>query len=369
MGDAHPRTRVVLFSELPIIRSLSYAFYSGSIPASVTHADTPPGSQIRDTLSMILALVGHRFLIEERAKEELRHKGFQPRDVPWLGNSDEELTPELIASHTQGGLFGPAALVVELSGTKDYKALLEVLNQAQDAIAVVLDAENWTSSEPSSEVTRKKKAQEARTKTYEKLGAELTMLPAPVKGALVKWIADRAKSMKLILEPEAGKALAEIFPDDPPAIASELEKLSILEGKVDAETVRRVVNHLPPTNVFAMLEAAAKRKAGEAANHLERLLDAGEDPFKLMGALIGQYQLNARAFALIQRDPVVRHEEAGKILSVHPFRAQKALEAVRGLSENRIRKDLQKILEADTGMKSGLEPRLTLERLVLELAV
>jgi DNA polymerase III subunit delta len=133
--------------------------------------------------------------------------------------------------------------------------------------------------------------------------------------------------------------------------------------------VRRVVNHLPPTNVFAMLEAAAKRKAGEAADHLERLLDAGEDPFKLMGALIGQYQLNARAFALIQRDPVVRHEEAGKILSVHPFRAQKALEAVRGLSENRIRKDLQKILEADTGMKSGLEPRLTLERLVLELAV
>ena len=42
---------------------------------------------------MILALVGHRFLIEERAKEELKRKGFLPRDVPWLGNSDEELTP------------------------------------------------------------------------------------------------------------------------------------------------------------------------------------------------------------------------------------------------------------------------------------
>jgi DNA polymerase III subunit delta len=233
----------------------------------------------------------------------------------------------------------------------------------------VLDGENWTSGEPSSEVTRKKKSQESRTKTYEKLGAELILLPAPVKGALVKWIGDRAKRMKLSLEGDAGRVLAEIFPDDPPAIASELEKLSVLEGKVDAETVRRVVNHLPPTNVFAVLEAAAKRQPGVAADHLERLLDAGEDPFRLMGALIGQYQLNARAFALLQRDPVVRFEEAGRVLSVHPFRAQKAIEAMRGLSENRVRRDLRRILEADTGMKSGLEPRLTLERLVLELAV
>jgi DNA polymerase III delta subunit len=87
-----------------------------------------------------------------------------------------------------------------------------------------------------------------------------------------------------------------------------------------------------------------------------------------MGAIQGQYQLNARAFALRERDSLITHEEAGKILSVHPFRAQKALEAVRGLSESRLRSNLRAILDADRGMKSGLDPRLTLETLVLELS-
>ena len=315
----------------------------------------------------MIAFVGNHFLIDEAARDELRRQGFSPRDVPWL--EGEEVTPESVGGHLEGGLFGPAAVVVELGGVREYKLVLELIAQAPDAVAVILDAENWTSSEPSAEQTRKRKSQESRVKAYEKAGANVSSLPTPLKGALVKWIGDRAKKLKLKLEPDAARVLAEIFPDDPPAIAGELEKLAVLEGQVDAETVRRVVNHLPPTNVFAVLEAAAKRRANEAADHLSRLLDAGEDPFKLMGALIGQYQLNARAFALQDRDGLVSPDEAGRILSVHPFRAQKALEAVRGLSETRVRRDLERILAADVGMKSGLEPRLTLERLVLELSV
>ncbi len=314
---------------------------------------------------MIFGFVGNRFLIEEAAREALHRQGFSPRDVPWL---DEDLTPELIAPHLEGGLFGPAAVVVDVSGIKDYKPILEALGSNPDAIAVLLDAENWTSAESSAEVTRKRKAQESRVKAYEKAGANVKLLPTPLKGALIKWVSDRAKAMKLKLEPDGIKLLAEIFPDDPPAIAGELEKLSVLEGKVDAQTVQRVVNHLPPTTVFAVLEAAARRKPSEAAEHLSRLMDAGEDAFKLMGAIQGQYQLNARAFALRERDSLITHEEAGKVLSVHPFRAQKALEAVRGLSESRLRLNLRAILDADRGMKSGLDPRLTLETLVLELS-
>ena len=316
---------------------------------------------------MILAFVGNHFLIDELARDTLRHKGFNPRDVPWL--EGEEVTPDAVAGHLEGGLFGPAAVVVELGGVREYKPLVELIGKAPDAVAVILDAENWSSSEPAAEQTRKRKAQESRAKAYEKAGATVSSLPTPQKGALVKWIGDRAKRSKLKLEPDAARVLAEIFPDDPPAIAGELEKLAVLEGTVDADTVRRVVNHLPPTNVFAVLEAAAKRRPAEAADHLSRLLDASEDPFKLMGALIGQYQLNARAYALAERDGFVSPEEAGRILSVHPFRAQKALEAVRGLSEARVRRDLGRILAADVGMKSGLDPRLTLERLVLELSV
>ncbi len=314
----------------------------------------------------MIVLVGNHFLLDETARETLKKRGFQPRDVPWL--EGEEVTEAGITSHLQGGLFGPAALVVNMLGIKEYKPIVELIASAPDAVAIVLDPENWSSVETSSEQTRKKKAQEARAKHYEKIGAELQVLATPLKGALIAWIVARAKKMKLELASDAAKMLSEIFPDDPPAIASELEKLSLLEGKIDAQTVRRVVNHLPPTTIFAVQDAIAAKKPLEASEHLERLLNANEDPFKLLGGIQAQYNLLARAFALRQRDPMLNKDEAGKALSVHPFRAEKALFAAKKLSEAKLKTDLEYLLSADIGMKSGLDPRVTLERLILELS-
>ncbi len=313
-----------------------------------------------------MALVGNTFLIHETARAYLVKRGLTPRDVPWL---DEELNETILSPHLQGGLFGAASVVLDISSTKDYKPIADLLATAPDAIAVLLDNENWTSSESSSEVMRKKKAQEARTKHYEKLGFELQMLPTPTKGALIAWIADRAKKMKLPLEREAIKLLADTFPDELASIASELEKLALLEVQLDVATVAKVVNAVQPTTMFAVTDALMARKPKEAWEHLERLLNTGEDAFKLLGALQGHYGLLARAYALKARDGVVSPKEAAKTLAVHEFRAQKALEATRRYKESTVRREQKLLLEADTGMKSGLEPRLTLERLILELCV
>jgi DNA polymerase III subunit delta len=313
-----------------------------------------------------MALVGNTFLIHETARAYLVKRGLTPRDVPWL---DEELNEAILSPHLQGGLFGAANVVLDISSTKDYKPIADLLATAPDAIAVLLDNENWTSSESSSEVMRKKKAQEARTKYYEKLGFELQILPTPTKGALIAWIADRAKKMKLPLEREAIKLLADTFPDELASIASELEKLALLEVQLDVATVAKVVNAVQPTTMFAVTDALMARKPKEAWEHLERLLNTGEDAFKLLGALQGHYGLLARAYALKARDGVVSPKEAAKTLAVHEFRAQKALEATRKYKESTVRREQKLLLKADTGMKSGLEPRLTLERLILELCV
>ncbi len=315
---------------------------------------------------MALALVGNAFLIHETARAYLVRRGLTPRDVPWL---DEELTESNVSPHLQGGLFGAANLVLDVSSTKDYKPIADLVATAPDAIAVLLDGENWTSTESSSEVMRKKKAQEARAKHYEKLGFELTVLPTPTKGALIAWVADRAKKMKLPLEKDVPKLLADTFPDELAILASELEKLAVLEVKLDVATVAKVINAVQPTTMFVVTDALVARKPKEAWEHLERLLNTGEDAFKLLGALQGHYGLLARAYALKARDGVVSPKEAAKTLAVHEFRAQKALEAVRRYKESTVRREQRLLLEADTGMKSGLEPRLTLERLILELCV
>lgn len=313
---------------------------------------------------MLHAFVGHRFLIEEAVRDHLREAGLEPRGVPRV---DEEVTPERVLENLQGGLFGPASVIVDVEGVKDYKALLEALATAPDAHAVVLDPENWAPDDPASEVTRKRKAQEARARVYEKHGS-IHLIPTPQKGALIRWTERRAQSMGLRLTKDAGEVLSAIFPNDPPAIAGELEKLASLDGPLDADAVRRVVNHLPPTTVFQVLEDAARRRPARAAEHLGRLLDAGEDPFRLMAALVNHYALGARVRGIIDQDPSVRPDEVGRILNIHAFRAEKSMQAVRDLPEPRLRESLGAILEADVSMKSGLDPSLTLERLVLRLA-
>ena len=317
-------------------------------------------------MGVAIALVGNVFLIHEAARERLKREGFDSRDVPWL---EDDVTPDDVAANAQGGLFGRAALVVDVSGVKEYKPIFEEIARAGDALAILLDAENWTSTESGSEVTRKRKAQESRAKAYEKAGLEVIALPTPQKGVLIAWVAARAKQLKLNLEKDVPKLLADTFPDDVASIAGELEKLSIVDVKLDVATVARVVNANPPTTMFAVTDALVARKPVEAWSHLERLLNMGEDPFKLLGALQGHYQLLARAYALRAKDEMVQPRDAAKTLSVHEFRAQKALEAVRRYNEVRVRRELEKLLEADVGMKSGLEPRLTLERLVLELGI
>jgi DNA polymerase III subunit delta len=173
----------------------------------------------------------------------------------------------------------------------------------------------------------------------------------------------------LQLERDVPKLLADTFPDDIASIASELQKLSILETKLDVATVTKVVNAVQPTTMFAVTDALVARKPREAWAHLERLLNTGEDPFKLLGALQGHYQLLARAFALQRRDGLVNAKEAAKTLGVHEFRAQKAIEATRRYKESQLRREIKALLEADVGMKSGMDPQLTMERLILELCV
>ncbi len=318
---------------------------------------------------MLLALVGNSFLIDEAARVALRKNGFEPREVPRL---DEELTAEVLSPHLGGSLFGASAVMIDILASKDYKATLAPLENSPDAFVVLLDAETWL-GEAASDAMRKRKAQEARQKHYqsfEKLGlhVELQLLPTPQKGALLRWIGERAKNKKLKLEPDAAKYLADAFPDDPASIASELEKLALLDTPLNASTVARVVNAQLPTNIFVVLEHMARSKPNEAMAHLNRLLESGEDAFKLMGAISGAYQLQTRAWALRQRDSLLSKDEIAKALSVHPFRAEKALQAVARHDEARVRNELVLLLETEKQMKSGGNPELLLEQLVCRLS-
>ena len=305
---------------------------------------------------MIQALVGNAFLVHEAARARLRGLG----GGPWL---DDDVTPALVVSHLQNGLFGPAILVVDMGEVKDYKAVLASALSASEATVLLVDPEPDANDPESS---RKKIALDFRANEYAKHG-EVLRLQTPARGALNGWIVARAKKMGLTLDRDAAGVLAEAFPNDLAAVVSELNKLVDMPGPLTSVDVASIVNLTPPGNLFTLLDAASAGDALNATRQLKRLLDAGEEPFRVLASLEGAFLLTVRAVGLRELGRL-SDEEAGKRLGTHPFRAKKALAAAAGLNERRAREMSERVLQADVDMKAGLDPRLTLERLVLDLS-
>ncbi|MFC3862033.1 DNA polymerase III subunit delta [Deinococcus antarcticus] len=299
---------------------------------------------------MILAFTGNRFLADETLRDTLSARGLNPRDLPRL--SGEDVTPDNLRPHLSPGLFGDGGVIVDLEGVKPDKALLELLGSAEVTVAVLDESPPAT-----------------RVKQYEKAG-QIVASPAPSKpGDVTGWVVQRAKKQKLPLERDAAAYLAEVFGADLTGIAGELVKLELLDGPFTLEVVRKVVGREPPGDSFAMLGAATAGRAAEAVLQLRRLMLAGEDPFKLMGAIVWQYSLVARMVALLQEEGRVNENTAAQRLGVKPYPAKKALDVARRLNEAKIRAHLGRILDADLAMKRGLDPAVTLERLIVQLSV
>jgi DNA polymerase-3 subunit delta len=298
----------------------------------------------------LIAFTGNRLLAEEALRETLRERGLNPRDLPRFGG--EDVDGPTLEPHLTPGLFGDGGMIVDLAGVKPDKALLELLLGAPVTVAVLDEAPPAT-----------------RTKLYAARGEQVASAapsrPAEVSG----WVTQYARKHKVALDREAAAYLAEVFGADLTGIAGELTKLALLDGPHTREAVQRVVGREPPGDSFAMLGAATAGRPGEAVAQLRRLLASGEDPFKLMGAVVWQYSLVARTVALLQQEGRMNEAAAAQRLGVKPYPAKKALEVARKLNEARIRTHLGRILDADLAMKRGLDPGVTLERLIVQLSV
>lgn len=301
---------------------------------------------------MVLAFSGHAFLAEELARETLLKRGLKLRELPRLGGDD--VKAELVAPLLAPSLFGDAAVLIDLNGVKVPAGLLDLLVRS-GATVVVLDPAPTA----------------ARLKVYEAQG-EHHAAPAPVKvGDVAGWAAKRAQGMRLKLDRDAALYLAEVFGGDVAGIVAELNKLELItdHGPLSREAVSRVVGLEAPGDSFAMLGAATSGRPAEALGQLRRLLGSGEDPFKLLGAVVWQYSLVARAVALLQGGERVTEALAAQRLNVRPYPAKKALEVARRLNEAKIRAHLGRILEADQAMKRGLDPAAVMERLMVQLSL
>jgi DNA polymerase-3 subunit delta len=203
-----------------------------------------------------------------------------------------------------------------------------------------------------------------------KNSGEVHTFDLPTGKALVRWLVGHAKKVDLDLPEDVAEDLANRCSGDKMRLLQETEKLALYVGDGTA-THDDVAVLCPPdvqSNIFAFVDSLAAGERDRALALLEDLIRAGEPPLRLTFMIRRQFQLVARARALLDRG--TPHKELSSKLKVPPFVAHKLEEQGRKLDEEDLERAMARIQDLEGGLKGGsyLSDELQVELAVLGLS-
>ena len=222
----------------------------------------------------------------------------------------------------------------------------------------------------------------SNTRLYKSVDASETALAidcgALSESAIPKWLVGWAKSEhKTTCETAAAELLVDLVGTELGLLDQELAKLALSvppNEKLTATLVQEQVGSWRTRTTWEMLDLALAGNVPEAIRQLDMLLQAGENPVGVLAQIAYTLRRLAAATQLI-----LDAEKQGKRLAlpvaleqagVKKFVIQKSEEQLKKLGRHRGAKMLAWLLQADLDFKgdSRIDPRLTLERLIVRVA-
>lgn len=184
------------------------------------------------------------------------------------------------------------------------------------------------------------------------------------------WLGRRATHLGVALEPSAAAELARAVGADLERADQELEKLAAYAAgeRVRAEDVRALVPGAVEAAVFDLTGAVLRHDVRRAIALLERLLDGGEPPLRLLGLLVWQFRVllaaaGARGDAELERAAAQLGLSRGALL-----RSRRVASSVR---PSVVARAYESLYAADVALKAGFgrqdQQHLILQLLVLDL--
>lgn len=253
-------------------------------------------------------------------------------------------SPETIVSACNSfSLFGEGPFVVLKN--------LDAWNAAQKA--VVVDYLQNPSPGADLVLLGKKLGARERLLSAAKKNGEVHNFEQPKGKALVRWVVGHAKKLGLDLPEDVAEDLTNRCSGDKMRLLQETEKLALYVGEGTA-THDDVAALCPPevrSNIFAFVDSLAAGEQDSALRLLEDLINTGEPPLRLTFMIRRQFQLVARARALLERG--TPQKEIASQLKVPPFVARKLEEQGRKLDAEDLEHALTLVLGLESGLKGG----------------
>ncbi len=283
-----------------------------------------------------------------------------PPLAPWRLSGATTRVAEIAERVATATLFGGGALVVVedpsplLRARADRDALTATLGAVAPGNALVF-------LEPSDGSARRAKSLEELASAVAAMGGTVRQLVAPKEGAMARWNAERAAERRIAIEPAAAELLARrvggfVREGDVDRrrqgqlAVGELEKLALyrLDAPIRREDVEVLVADAIPGSTWALLDAVGSRRTREAAELLDRVLEASPEPLVLS-------VLHRRVRDLISvLDAQLRGEsvqEAARVMKLKEYPARKLWEQAHGWRPDELDAALDGLLDLDATLK------------------
>jgi len=186
---------------------------------------------------------------------------------------------------------------------------------------------------------------------------------------VMPWIKRFARELGLNITDEGCIYLQGIVGNRLRDLHTEMEKLALRHGgkTVGEAEIRELAIYSRIYTIFELMDAISLRRRPDALSVLNRYLEEeGRDAaFSIVGMLNRQIRLIIQAKSIT--DQGGRPPDVAKRLQIKPFLANKILEQARHWRIDDLEHALDLLYRADRHLKSGSQPRLILEHLLLSL--
>lgn len=198
--------------------------------------------------------------------------------------------------------------------------------------------------------------------------ASVTVCDPPRGQGLMRWIQARAHDERSSIDDATARLLAEtLYPqswttkptnpafDRPPdleLLRNEIAKLAVSAAPepITATHVRSMTMQGDSDQIFAFIDAASAGRLGQATTELDRLLAAGEDPYKLLAQLSQTVELSVVLGASSGQQPA----DVGRSLKLSNANRMNAIaRGLRGQPAHLAPRAANALRSADRRMKTG----------------
>jgi DNA polymerase-3 subunit delta len=202
--------------------------------------------------------------------------------------------------------------------------------------------------------------------TIRKMGGGIA-LEAPKGRRLVGWLRARAKEHSLKLDERAAWALIDSVGGELRDLGTALDQLTTGLGTgatVGVQDVRRAFPRVADERIYVFTDAVGERRLPLAMSSLRKLLEQGDDPLMLFGALSAHVRRMLRARRLADQSAAAVGDAMGR----PGWRAERLQRQARSFREEELVAAVTTLADTDVEMKGGdLPPEAALERAVLRI--